>query len=140
VFTPYNQLVSFQSNAVRYVLRYQWNITKERSFLFLKSNHDEMELQGRIYLFILQDHFLPNTPWRDWLNISTLTPYPDFEPTMQSVALSPLCILTGEAANNNVIVFGLTRPWLEPYRLVNLSRAVLSLLYRVKESSVWPRG
>ena len=69
MFTQYNQLVSFQSNAVRYVLRYQWNITKERSFLFLKSNHDEMELQGRIYLFILQDRFLPNTPWRDWLNI-----------------------------------------------------------------------
>ena len=129
MFTQYNQLVSFQSNAVRYVLWYQWNIMKERSFLFLKSNHDEMELQGRIYLFILQDRFLPNTPWRDWLNISTLTPY-----------LSPLCMLTGEAANNNLIVFGLTRPWLEPYRLVNLSRAVLSLLYRAKESSVWPRG
>jgi hypothetical protein len=45
---------------------------------------------------------------------------------VQSVALSPLCILTGEAANNNFIVFGLTRPWLEPYRLFNLSRAVLN--------------
>ena len=36
-------------------------------------------------------------------------------PSQPVFALSPqCCVLSGEATNNNVIVFGLTRPGLEP--------------------------